>query len=331
MANGVITYGDLSPRTAAWASTEMLENADNVLVLSKLGATRAVPKNSGDTVKFRRYVPFEVSTVPLQEGVTPNPQMMTHEDVVAQLKQYGNFTILSDWIQDTHEDPILQEVTREMGRQAAGSAEQVVYNAIKGGTSVIYANGANRAAVNTAVTLNKLRKAARQLYSQKAQKITRILDSSPDYGVSSVEGAYVVVCHSDCIADVRGLAGFTSTADYGTRRLISPYEFGAVEDFRFIASPDLAPWEDAGGVAGTMKSTTGTNADVYPMLIFGQDAFAVVPLKGANSLTPIVSNARASESDPLAQRSTVGYKFAMTATILNELWMVRLEVAVTAL
>lgn len=329
MATGITTYGDISPRTAALASMDALSVAENHYVLAKLGESRPQPKNRSDSVKFRRYLPFPISTVPLQEGVTPSPQLMSHEDVLIQLQQYGNYAELTDWIEDTHEDPVLKYATDRIGEQAAGTVEQVIYNAVKAGTNVLYANGSARNAVNTAITLNLLRKVARQLYAQKAKKISRILDASPAYGTSAIEASYVAVCHTDCIADIRSLNGFVPVADYGTRKTVSDHEFGAVEDFRFVASADLAPFMEAGGTKGLMKG--GTNADVYPILFFGQEAFAIVPLKGENALTPLVHNAKVSASDPLAQRSTVGYKFATAAGILNELWMLRAEVAVNAL
>jgi len=325
------TYGDISQRTAAYAAREMLRHAEPVLILSKMGMSRPIPKNTADNVKFRRPKPFAVSTIPLAEGVTPTPQKMQYEDVAATLKQYGNVVEVSDWVTDTSEDPVLKDATMMIGEQAGAVAEQVVYGAVKGGTNVVYANGAARNAVNTPISLNKLRACSRQLQAQKARKITRIIDSTPDYDTHPIEASFVVVSHTDTESDVRNLAGFNPVAEYGAKKTISEYEIGAVENFRFVTSPDLASFADAGGAKGSMVSTSGTSADVYPFLIFGMDAFGVVPLKGENAMTPTVVNAKPTDSDPLAQRNYVGYKFAMTAVILNELWMVRLEAAVTAL
>ncbi len=325
------TYGTISQRTAAHAQREMLKHAEYVNVLQKMGKTQPVPQNTADTMKFRRPVVFAASTTQLGEGVTPTAQAMTFVDVSVQLGQYGNVVTVTDKVMDTSEDPVLNEASKMLGEQAGASAEQIVYNIVKAGTTVSYANGVSRAAVNTAITLNKLRAVTRTLKANKAKMITMILDGSPNYGTSPIEGAYVAVCHTDCEADIRNLAGFTPVAEYGSRKTVSPHEFGSVEGVRFVTSPDLGSFADAGGAAGTMKSTTGTLADVYPILFFGQDAFACVPLKGKYSLQPVVVNASPSDSDPLAQRSHVGYKFYFAAVILNQTWMSRLEVSVTAL
>lgn len=324
-------YGTISQRTAAWAAREMLKHAEPVIVLQKMGLTKAVPQNTAEQVKFRRPVPFVASSVPLAEGVTPTAQAMSYVDVSCTLAQFGQVVTLTDKVRDMSEDPVLKDATELLGEQAGATAELIVYNVVKAGTTVSYANGATRSAVNTAITLNKIRAITRTLKANKAKMLTRILDGSPDYGTSPVEAAYVCVCHTDCEADVRNLAGFTPVAEYGTRKTVSDHEFGTVESVRFVTSPDLASFADAGGAKGSMKSTSGTSADVYPMLFFGQDAFACVPLKGKFSLSPVVVNASPSDSDPLAQRTHVGYKFYFAAVILNQTWMARLEVAVTDL
>lgn len=326
------TYGSISQRTAAHAQREMLKHAEYVNVLQKLGLTKPVPQNTADTMKFRRPVPFAASTTALSEGVTPTAQALTYADVSVTLAQYGNVVTVTDKVRDMAEDPVLNDASMMLGEQAGGSVEQIIYNIVKAGTTVAYANGSARTAVNTAITLNKIRAITRTLKANKAKPITRILDGSPNYGTVPVEGGFVAVCHTDCEADIRNLNGFTPTAEYGSRKTISDHEFGSVEGVRFITSPDLGSFPDAGGLDGdTVKSTTGTNADVYPILFFGQDAFACVPLKGKWSLQPTVVNATPSDSDPLAQRSHVGYKFYFASVILNQTWMARLEVAVTAL
>jgi N4-gp56 family major capsid protein len=209
----------------------------------------------------------------------------------------------------------------------------VLYGILRAGTNVFYANGASRSAVNTVLTLNKQRAVTRALAAQKALKITRMLKSGPEYGLSAVEAAYVAVAHTDLDSDIRNLTGFIPVAKYGSRQPISEHEIGSVEQVRYILSPDLDPFADAGGLDGNVVlSTTGTNADVYPILYFGQDAFAQVPLKGEEAIVPMVLNpGTPSKSDPMGQRGYVSWKAWYAAVILNDLWMARLEVAVSVL
>lgn len=163
-------------------------------------------------------------------------------------------------------------------------------------------------------------------------KITQVLDGSPNYQTRPVEASYVAVAHTDVEADIRNLANFIPVAEYGNRRTISEYEMGSCEEFRFLTSPDLDPVEDAGGAKGAMKSTAGTSADVYPVLLFGKEAWGMVPLRGQGSVEPtIIPVNQKTKDDPLGQRGYAGWKLWHLAMILNELWMARLEVAVTDL
>lgn len=328
-------YGDVSPRVGIIAEVKMLEHAEPILVLQKFGDPKPQPKNKGQTVKFRRPVPFAAATTPLTEGVTPAGKKMAYQDVTVTMAQYGDFSELTDVIADTHEDPVLQDMTMLLGEQAGETFEILTWGVISGGTSVIYANGAARNAVNTPISVAKLRLASRSMKAQRAKKITKILAASVNVATKPVEAAFVVVAHTDCEADIRGLAGFKSVAEYGTRQPLCPEEIGSVEDFRFVLSPVLKSLPDAGGAKGTMVSTSGTSADVYPMVVLAQNAFGIVPLKGnggPGSIVPMILNPNTPRGgDPLGQRGSASWKSWFAAVRLNELWMTRIEVAVTAL
>lgn len=333
MASGTTTYGDINQRTAAWAATEMLRHAEPVLVLQQFGQSKPMPKNKADTVKFRRPVPFPAATTPLVEGVTPTAQQMQYEDVTATLKQYGKPIEITDVVQDLAEDPVLRDASQLAGEQAGLTTEMVTYGAIKAGTNVFYANGTARDQVNTAISLNKQRKVTRGLKAQKAMKITRILAPGPNFNTRPVEAAYVAVGHTDLESDIRSLAGFTPTAEYGSRNPVSEHEIGSVEDVRYVLSPELEPWADAGSATlNGMVSTAGNNVDVYPVLYVGRDAYGTVPLRGSRAITPMVLNPNVPRgNDPLGQRGYVSWKTYYTAVILNENWMARLETGVTDL
>ncbi|MFG0772853.1 N4-gp56 family major capsid protein [Vibrio plantisponsor] len=326
------TYGDISPRVGLYAKAQFLVHAEPVLVLSKLGTTEPVPKKRGTKAKFRRAVPWAPATVPLTEGVRPSAQKLTVVDVEVDLKQYGAWTGLTDVIADTHEDPVLQTMMQLSGEQAAETAEIVLWGILSAGTAVVYTNGAARNEVNTPISLVKLRQAVRTLSGNRAKKKTRILSGSSNYATQPVEAAYIAVCHTDLEADIRDLAGFTPVAKYGSRSPIVPEEFGSVENVRFITTALLSPFADAGAASATMVSTSGTNADVYPILVFGTDAYGVCPLKGHQSHDLKVRNpGKAEHGDELGQNGSVGWIMWFAGVILNQAWLQRIEAAATQL
>lgn len=327
------TYGDISQRTAAYAAVEMLAHAEPILVLSKFGQNKPLPKNKADTVKFRRPVPFAVATAPLVEGVTPVAKQMSYQDVTVQIQQYGDVVEITDKVDDLSEDPVLKDASMLCGEQAAETIEMVTYGVLKGGTAVRYANNVGgRTSVVATISLNDVRSVVRDLKGQRARPITSMLSGSPNYATKPIEGGFVAFCHTDCEADIRQLTGFTPTASYGSRQPLCPEELGSVENVRFIASPLLSSWADAGGAKGTMKSTSGTSADVYPVIFIAKESYGLVPLKGEGAITPTVLNpGKPSKSDPLGQLGFVGWKTYFACVRLNEAWMKRLEIAVNAL
>jgi len=71
--------------------------------------------------------------------------------------------------------------------------------------------------------------------------------------------------------------------------------------------------------------------DVHATLVFGSDAYGVIDVDGAGCVQTIVKPiGSGGATDPLDQRATVGAKVtAYTAKILNNLWLVRIEHAVS--
>ena len=327
------TTGDISNRTAVYAVAQMLYRATPYLVFEKFGQTYVLPNNSTKVAKFRRFEALDATPNTLSEGVTPSAKTLSVSDVEATVVQYGDLVTITDVVNDTNEDPVLKEGTEVLGEQAAEMIENVRFGILKAGTNVYYANGSTRTAVNTPMTRALQRKITRFLKGQKARMITKIVRSTPSYGTKAVAPSFVAVCHPDCEADIRDMSGFKDVVDYGA---VSPWEneIGSVEGVRYVFSTIITPWTDAGGAyagSGTaMISTTGTSADVYPILFIARDAYGIVPLKGQNSLSPMVVNPKPSDSDPLAQRGHISWKSMQTCVILNQAWMVRAEVAVTA-
>lgn len=337
MPVGITTYGAVSPRVAAYAVAKMLKRAIPYLVIEKFGTAYPIPKHNTTTAKFRRYNALPLNTTPLVEGVTPDGTPLTVSDYTAQLVQYGDYVEISDVVMDTVDDPVMEQATEVLSEQAAQSMESMRWGILVAGTNVQYANGTSRSAVNQPVSLPLQRGVTRALARQNARHITNIIKSTPDYGTEQVAASYVALCHPDVENDIRNMTGYVPIERYGT---LTPWEneIGKVEQVRYLSSTIFAPFLSAGGPVSTasgsttnMISTNGTNADVYPILYLGKDAYGIVPLKGMNSMEIMVVNPRPAQSDPLGQRGTAGWKTMQTCVILNDAWMVRLEVAASAL
>lgn len=326
------TSPGISQRTNVYAERQMLKHAGPVVVLDKFGMTKPMPKNKSTTIKFRRPKTFAAATTPLVEGVTPTATAFQYEDVSGSLKQYGMVVTITDVIEDTHEDPVLNDATTQAGENIGRTMEALNWSVLRAGTNVFYANGAQRTDVNTPISYAKQMAVTRALKAQKAMKITSVLASGPNYATRAVEPAFVAVAHTDLEHDIRALPGFLPVAQYANRQAISEYEIGSCVDVRYLLSPDLDPIASGGAATSTMVTTNGTNADIYPVLYFGKEAFGIVPLRGQGAVAPsIIPVNQKTKDDPLGQRGYVGWKAWHLCLILNDNWMARLECSATAL
>lgn len=321
-------YGDITPRTAAYAVFPLLVRGHEDMILERLGATFVIPNNKTKVAKWRRYEALPLATTPLVEGVTPSGTKPTITDVTATLVQYGDFIPSSDFIMDTHEDPLLQEYGALCMQQWTETIETIRWNVVKAGTNVGYANGASRVSVNTPITLSAQRTATRALKRQRGRHLKEIVSSNGNFRTEPIEAAYIAIAHSDVENDVRNMQGFIPVKQYGSNSVAWPNEIGSVEDVRYMRSTLFTPFA-AGGAASTTMVNTGGTADVYPVIYFAKDFFGIVPLKGKAAVSLMVVNPKPAAGDPLGQRGTVGWKTSQTAVILNDLWGYRLEVAAT--
>lgn len=334
---------------------ELLKRGMPLLVFEKYGQAKPIPANSTKTINFRRYylqTTFSASFTPneyfntasdqnfdpadrtLGEGVTPSATELRATDYTATLVQYGDRVVITDVVMDTHEDPVMAEAIQILGEQAAIIIEKTRFNTLKAGTNVFYSDGTDRTTVASVISLNLQRKVTRFLKRQLAKPITTIVKSTPAYGTESIAASFIAVCHPDMEADLRNIASFVPAEKYGSMTPMEG-EIGKIEDCRYIMSTIVEPWADAATAAlastNSTVTTGGTYPDVYPVLYFARDAYGLVPLKGKNSITPMVVNPKPTDSDPLAQRGHVSWKGYQATIILNDFWMCRAEVAVSAL
>lgn len=320
-------YSDISPRTQAYADRRLLTRAKTNNILGSFGQTRTLPKKASQTIRFRRYNRLAAATTPLAEGVTPAGKTLTKTDVTVSVQQYGDFVTHTDVIQDTHEDPVLQETTDILGEQASDTWDILRAGVLKAGTNVLYANGAARSAVNTVFDISTIRTAIRLLKRQEAKPIRERQNAGPNIGTSPVGAAFVCVCHADAQPDIVALSGFVYRHQYAKPDDAFEGEIGSVPDVRFIIDNNVTAWADAGGAKGTTLSTTGVSSDVYPLLIFGKDAYGTVALGGKNAVSTYVNNPKPITGDELAQRGSVGWKGWTATAILQDAWMIRIETA----
>jgi N4-gp56 family major capsid protein len=328
-------------------SGEFIAAAQITEVLGGIGKQVQMPSNKTDTVILASWVPYggtvanpntwsyDIQTHITTEGVTPQADSIQRRDIPIKLVQYMALYSFTDKDEMLYEDDIKEGMKMNVSQRMSLVRELAIWGQLKACTNKFYSGGSTRAAVSGKITESILNKITRSLNASHAKMITKVLDSTTSWGTRQVEPAFVCYAHSDLEQDFRDLPGFIVTSLYGQRKLVNNMELGSWRNIRVVLSPELQPYKNAATsvTASTygLSSTGGTNPDVYPVVICGEDSFAQVALRGKNAIESIYIPTTSTKDDPGGQRGYIGAKFWHGAAVTNSGWMAVAEVAVSDL
>ena len=392
------TQASLSDENKTFWDRALIVLAGPELVHDQFAQQRDIPAGNGKTIEFRQFDPLPEITAPLTEGVTPDGQSLSVSAASASVAQYGGYVTTSDVLDMTALDPVVNEATRLIARQAGETLDTITRDVINAGTNVIYARGsadtrpASRAAVgytsaasNNNLTVEDVKLAVRTLKRQNAPKI---------------RGDYVAIIHPDVAFDLMRDPEWLTPKQYVDTKDLYAGEIGKLYGVRFVentrakvfraeplsagsrtltvagavtASTSVPVAEkltdaDAAALAGrkimagdtevTVASATAGDAgsaaltlsaaatlakdtvlwpegagalgqDVYSTLVIADDAYGVTKVAGGGLRHIVKPLGSGGTSDPLDQRSTVGWKALKAAKILVQQYMVRVESSAT--
>lgn len=299
----------------------LLERAKPLLIHNYFAQIRDIPRNSSAVIKFRKYSALSAATTALTEGVTPTGSQLSVTDLDATVLRYGDYVTLSDKLKTETEDPIETEATEILGEQAALTLDQLSRAILVAGTTVQYASTAtDRDEITTTMKLNaaEIKEAVRTLKNNKAKKITSMVSAQTGFNTTPIDACYVGIVGPDTTYDLKADSAFIPVEKYasGLRNGLLPGEIGKVDEVRFLETTEQKEWADEG------HSST---ADVYATLIFGANAYGNTRISGEAMKTIRKQLGSAGTADPLDQRSTIGWKAAFVAKIIEQTFMIRIE------
>lgn len=319
---------------------EMPQNNSKTYVARKWVVTPATPSNSGGNLFF----PTDSTQVGVKrnealvnahasvEGVTSAPESLSKIDYSATIQEYQCLYGFTNQTEIFHEDKIPAIMKDMVGPRMALVNEMIIYGALQACTNQYFGGtGTSIATVNDKITLALIRKIVRNLQANHAGPVTKVLHSGINYKTEPVEEGYLVYVHSDLEPDIRDLAGFLEAPKYASFKPL-PGEIGKVERFRFISSPDLPAILSAGASTVTyttlQTSTATTQADVYPVIVMGENAFSQISLRGrSSSEISYLPAGQKTKSDPHGQRGYAGALWYKACLIENDNWMAMAYVA----
>ena len=216
----------------------------------------------------------------------------------ATVNQYGYYIAISDILELTAVDPMLQEAVQALGAQAGRTLDTVVREILNTGTNVQYAEGkvTSRGALgaNDKLTVKAVKMAVRTLKNANA---------------NTIEGDFIGIIHPDIAFDLTEDPEWKYPHQYADTENIYEGEIGKIAGVRFVETTEAKIFEGS----------------VYSTLIIAANAYGVTEIEGGGLRTIIKQKGSAGTADPLDQRSTAGWKGILTAKILSDEYMVRIE------
>lgn len=322
-------------QTNLHAIVPLLRSVDAVEVLDRFVKTIPVPRNKNETVGMMRAVTPDPRVEEVAEGVNPPARAITYEQVTKTFEEFAEVFAVTSRQAELGERDVIADSKDRLVDLIKRTREKNAWYEYRAGTSVVYNSNAigARADVNGPITINRLRIVSRDMSNARASYMREMTKGSVNVGTAPVEPAFVVLCHTDCKADIRALPGFLTMAQIGGGSRDIPQAFGQVDDYLFICSPEFEPFLGAGAAVGAtgMKSVGGTNIDVYAYLVVAKDALGKCNLRGAEGGTQVSITVldKADKSDPTNQRRLIAARWWDAPVILNQSWLRRIEAGVT--
>ncbi|WP_028589432.1 N4-gp56 family major capsid protein [Paenibacillus massiliensis] len=292
----------------------MLERLTPELVWTQFGEKKNIPKRKGATTNFRRLNSLAVSTTALTEGVTPDGVDLDITPINATVKEYGNWTKISEFINMTGFDPLMTEVSELMGENAGESIDIITRDILSAGTNVLYANSkTSRATVAAAdkITALDILKARRTLRNAKVKPLRL-----PNGGGTG----YVALIPVDVATDLMQTDEWKKANVENNTKHFMDGVIGKLYGIWFIEVDNGVVFDAAGA----------SSADVYGTIYLGRGGYGIPDVEGSSKPDIIVHPAGSGGvSDPLNQFNTVAWKCAFTVVRLQELAILRYESGAT--
>jgi len=308
-ANGVGTYTadtDLSAEMKTFYDKNLIRLAEPQLVHDQFGQKRPIPGGNGKTIEFRKFnaLPAVPADRELIEGITPTGQNYGVTAITATVRQYGGYITLTDMLNLTAYDSNMQELMKMLASQAGRVSDTITRDILQTGTNVMYAGGRASQAALTAtdyLKIEDIKKAVRWFRRNNAE---------------TINGDYVAVVHPDVVYDLQNDTEWVDANEYAGSARIFSGEVGKMYGVRFVQSTQAKVFLRA-----------SDSLPLYGTLVFAANAFGVTSINGGGIETIVKQLGSGGTSDPLNQRSTVGWKLNKTAKILTQEYMIRIESA----
>lgn len=254
-AGNLTSTGSLDHYASVYYKKKGLDRLMKKFVFRDACVDDMLPKMVGRTAQWFRYSNFTANTTNTTEGTVGTSQTLSSRILSATVSQYTSYITVSDLLQDTALDPVVQNAAELLGYQAGLSVDTICRNIIDSGT------GASASMLGATFRVADLRNQRSQMQG---------VDIEPSDG-----NEFLTIMHPFVSFDL----------------VNDPAAGGLADIFKYTAPmpTPLVKYEDRGvvtHVAGckviestNVKITSGS-PNLYRVYIFGKGAVGAVDLEG---------------------------------------------------
>ncbi len=206
----ITTTSQVPPEVRTYFDRLLLTLARPYYIYDMFAQKRTIPLNSGDQMVFRRYSTLSAATVPIQDGTTPPGDALSVTDFSTQIKWYGNFVVITDQVQFTVQDRVLNESTRVLSLQLGLTIDTLIRNMMVATASSILASNGINGGTPTEITTADIKTAVRALRLGNARLMTKPIPGENRFATSPVRSSYWGFMDVSIQNDLEACADFLS-------------------------------------------------------------------------------------------------------------------------
>ena len=152
--------------------------------------------------------------------ITPPGAPLSVTDIKAQVSFYGNFVTVTNQVELTVEDRVLNESARLLAQNLAQTIDELTRDVLASTSSVLQcSNGVNG---NTPSELTKadIDVAVRTLLGSDAEMISSVVESSRGIGTTPIRPSFWGYLDTDNLPDLENVANFVNTSNYPSQQAV---------------------------------------------------------------------------------------------------------------
>ena len=275
----------------------LLMRALKDIIYLNYGTKRPIPPRGGKSIEFRRFekITITAGSYTLTEGTLPTETNATVSAVAATISQYGMYSRVSDVLKAQAYDDTIAEFTDLFGMASAEGLDVVARNTLSAATTIQYADNAHQVGTSGTGSVG----------SGNYLDAAELLEAKRTLRRNGAKPPFTCFIHPDNTKDLMEDPDIRDDFRWTMPENIRSGNIGQWMGLNFVETNNLR-----------LRSSYGmSGADVYEVLVFGQEFYGVTEL--SVQTLRMYYQPPGGVTDPLEQYSTLGWKAALAVRILN--------------